>query len=197
VAAAGIELADEGRPGEPLTAGSILSFWFTEHGPDDWFAYKADFDAKVVSRFGETLRRAAACEFWRWRDTPDGRLAEIIVLDQFSRQIHRGKAAAFASDPLALALAQEAVRTGDDQRIAPPRRVFLYLPYMHSESLAVHDEAVRLFTALGNADTLDFERKHRAVIARFGRYPKRNAALGRESTAEELAYIAEIGDRAF
>jgi uncharacterized protein (DUF924 family) len=179
------------------TPDTVLSFWFTEHGPDDWFASKPEFDAAVIARFADTHRRAASCEFWRWRNSPDGRLAEIIVLDQFSRQIHRGKAAAFAADPLALALAQEAVRTGDDQRIDPTRRVFLYLPYMHSESLAVHDEAVRLFTTLGNDGTLGFEMKHREVIARFARYPKRNAALGRVSTAEELAYIAEMGDRAF
>jgi uncharacterized protein (DUF924 family) len=179
------------------TPENVLHFWFAEHGPDDWFAGKPEFDAKVIARFSETQRRAAACEFWRWRETPDGRLAEIIVLDQFSRQIHRGTAASFASDPLALALAQEAVRAGDDQRLDAKRRVFLYMPYMHSESLAVHDEAVRLFTVLGNTDTLDFERKHRDAIARFGRYPKRNAALGRTTTAEEQAYLDEIGDRAF
>ncbi len=180
-----------------MTPDSVLSFWFTEHGPDDWFSYKPEFDAAVIARFAETHRRASACAFWQWRETPEGRLAEVLVLDQFSRQIHRGKAAAFAADPLALALAQEAVRTGDDQRLDAQRRLFLYLPYMHSELLAVHDEALRLFTALGDADTLDFERKHRDVITRFGRYPKRNAALRRESTAEELAYLADIGDRAF
>ncbi len=179
------------------TPETVLHFWFTEHGPDDWFAGKAAFDAAVIARFTETQRRAAACEFWRWRETPEGRLAEIIVLDQFSRQIHRGTAAAFASDPLALALAQEAVRTGDDMRLDAQRRLFLYMPYMHSESLAVHEEAVRLFTALGLAENLDFEMKHRDIIARFGRFPMRNAALGRESTPDEIAYMAERGDKMF
>lgn len=179
------------------TPDTVLQFWFTEHGRDDWFSGKPDFDIKVIERFTETQRRAAACEFWRWRETPDGRLAEIVVLDQFSRQIHRGKAAAFASDPLALALAQEAVRTGDDRRLDRHGRMFIYMPYMHSESLAVHEEAVRLFTALGLAEQIEYERAHRDIIARFGRYPMRNAALGRESTPDEIAYMAERGGKAF
>ena len=168
----------------------VLDFWFVESTSDDWFSGDAAFDEKVITGFIDVQAAAAKCELWDWRGSPEGRLAEIIVLDQFSRQIFRGEARAFASDPLALALAQEAVRAGDDVKLTAQQRTFLYMPYMHSESLAVHDEAVRLFTGLGNADTLDYEKKHRDVIARFGRYPKRNAALGRHSTAEEEAYIA-------
>lgn len=178
-------------------ARRVLDFWFVESTSDDWFSGDAAFDAKVVSGFADTQAVAAKCETWAWRGTPEGRLAEIIVLDQFSRQIFRNDPRAFASDPLALALAQEAVHAGDDVKLDAGQRTFLYMPYMHSESLAVHDEAVRLFTALGNADTLDYEMKHREVIARFGRYPKRNAALGRETTADEEAYMAERGDNMF
>jgi uncharacterized protein (DUF924 family) len=168
---------------------TILTFWFNELSDKDRFSGAVEIDRIIIERFGELHRRAAQSELFTWRDTADGRLAEIIVLDQFSRQIHRGQGAAFASDALALGLAQEMVRSGDDLLIEAERRSFVYMPYMHSESLAVHDEAVRIFTAFGNADTLDYEIKHRAVIQRFGRYPKRNAALGRQSTADEIAYI--------
>ena len=120
---------------------------------------------------------------------PAGRCAEIIVLDQFSRNLFRGSARAFAQDGMALALAQEAVAAGADQRMTDDQRYFTYMPYMHAESLVVHEEALRLFTALGHAEALRFEKAHRDVIERFGRYPARNAVLGRESTAEELSYL--------
>ncbi|RYE75255.1 MAG: DUF924 domain-containing protein [Hyphomicrobiales bacterium] len=126
----------------------------------------------------------------RWRATPDGRLAEIIVLDQFSRQIYRGEARAFASDPMALALAQEAVAGGHDLGVAHERRMFFYLPYMHSESLVVHEECLRLHEALGIKEGIEYELAHQDVLRRFGRYPRRNAALGRTSTSVELAYCA-------
>ena len=170
-------------------AARVLAFWFEEHGSDDWFGGKADFDDEVRAHFAGTLAAASACELWTWRTTPHGRLAEIIVLDQFSRQLHRGSPLAFANDPLALALAQEAVAQGLDEGMTVPERQFLYLPWMHSESLAVHDEAMRLFGTL-DADLLAYEEKHRAVLAEFGRYPMRNAALGRTSTEAEKAYIA-------
>jgi len=172
------------------TADDILSFWFTEHGPDDWFGGKPEFDAIRAARFADTHPRIAAGEAWRWRVTPAGRLAEIIALDQFSRQLHRGSPLAFAQDNMALALAQEAVAAGLDRELEPSRRTFLYMPYMHSESLLIHDEALRLFTELGNADTLAFEVAHADTLRRFSRYPRRNAALGRQSTPEELEYIA-------
>ena len=177
-------------------AARVLAFWFEEHDGKDWFGGKPEFDDEVRASFAGTLAAAAACELWSWRTTAHGRLAEIIVLDQFSRQLHRGSAQAFASDPLALALAQEAVAQGLDKAMTVPERQFLYLPYMHSESLAVHDEAMRLFSTL-DADLLAYEEKHRAVLVQFGRYPMRNAALGRVSTPEEEAYIAERGGSMF
>lgn len=172
------------------TAADVLHFWFVEHGRDDWFGGKPEFDARIEHAFGETHLAVAAGEAWHWREQPEGRLAEIIVLDQFSRQLYRGEARAFASDAMALALAQEAVAGGHDQKLPQQQRGFLYMPYMHSESLVVHEEAVRLFTLLGVEETLKYELMHVEVLKRFGRYPRRNAALGRSSTSKEVEYCA-------
>lgn len=179
-----------------ISPDDILSFWFVEHGEPDWFGGKPEFDAALTARFAETHAGVARGEAAWWRATPSGRLAEVIVLDQFSRQLHRKRPEAFASDAMALRLAQDAVAAGDDMRVEPRRRMFFYMPYMHSEDLAVHEEAIRLFTALGDAETLKFEIMHRDCIARFGRYPRRNAALGRISTPEEIEYI-NSGDGMF
>lgn len=168
----------------------VIRFWFEEHGPEDWFSAKPEFDAKLAARFAATHEHVARGEGWTWRGTPEGRLAEIIVLDQFSRQLYRGSARAFATDGMALVLAQEAVAGGYDRRIEPVRRKFLYMPYMHSESLVIHEEAMRLFTELGDEETLKYEVAHRDCLLRFGRYPRRNQALGRDSSPEELDYIA-------
>ena len=175
---------------EPET---VLAFWFEELEPRAWFRRSDAVDAAIRDRFLGTIEAAAAGECWHWRTTPAGRCAEIIVLDQFSRNVFRGSARAFARDPMALALAQEAVASGDDRRMDDNQRYFTYMPFMHSESLRVHDEALRLFTELGNAAALHYEHRHREEIQRFGRYPGRNAALGRESTAAETAYLAEGG----
>lgn len=176
-----------------MNADAVLRFWFEEIEPAQWWRKDAGFDALVRERFGALLERAARCELWAWRGTPEGRLAEVLVLDQFSRNAWRDTAQAFAQDPLALALAQEAVAGGHDLALPPPRRAFLYMPYMHSESLAVHEEALRLFGQPELAFNLDFERRHQAIVARFGRYPHRNAVLGRSSTAEELDFLAQPG----
>lgn len=174
--------------------GDVHTFWFTEHGPADWFAANPDFDAAIAEKFSATHEQVARGEAWEWRRTPLGRVAEIIVLDQFSRQLHRGSARAFAQDAMALALAQEAVALGIDMVLThPPQRTFLYMPYMHSESLPVHEEAMRLFTELGDENTLNFELAHVDTLKRFGRYPRRNAVLGRESTAEEIEYMSKPG----
>ena len=179
------------------TPDAVHRFWFEEHGSDDWFAGKAAFDAEITAEFGETHAAVAKGEGWRWRTDARGRLAEIIVLDQFSRQLHRGSARAFAQDGMALVLAQELVAQGLDTELGNDERLFAYLPFMHSESPVVHEEALRLYTALGNVDALDFEIRHQEVVARFGRYPKRNAALGRPSTPEEVAYLKTVSDRVF
>lgn len=168
---------------------SLINFWFLEAGSARWFKSDPTFDALCRERFLPTLNAAARGECWNWRKTPEGRCAEIIVLDQLSRNLFRDSARAFAQDPMALALAQEAVGGGHDRAMTPDQRYFTYMPFMHSESLAVHEEAVRLFTDLGNREALRYEIAHRDVIERFGRYPARNAVLGRETTAEESAYL--------
>lgn len=170
-------------------AADILNFWFTVHSSADWFAGKPEFDAEISERFGETHVRVTQGEAFGWRATAEGRLAEIIVLDQFSRQLFRNSAKAFAQDGMALALAQEAVAGGFDLSLDTAKRMFLYMPYQHSESLLVHQEGLRLFGGL-EGDWLKYEEAHAEIIRRFGRFPKRNAALGRVSTSEELAYIA-------
>lgn len=172
---------------------SVLDFWFEELTPKKWFEKNAALDKAIKARFGDWHRAATACELWSWRETPAGRLAEIIVLDQFSRNIFRDDARAFASDPLALALAQEAVRVHADQQIDADRLAFLYMPYMHSESRVVHEVAMTLFETPGLESNLKFERQHKRIIDRFGRYPHRNAALGRKSTAEELDFLQQPG----
>lgn len=180
-----------------MSPDRVLTFWFDEHTSADWFGGKAEFDDAVRENFGTLLESARQSELFAWRDTPKGRLAEIIVLDQFSRQLFRNDASAFASDPLALALSQEAVFQGDDQPLSVIERQFLYMPYMHSESLLVQDESLRVFAGLNNADLLEYAEKHRAVIEQFGRFPMRNAALGRSSTQQEIDYIAERGGSMF
>lgn len=175
----------------------VIRFWFVDHGQDDWFGGKAEFDAALARALAETHQQVSRGEAWTWRRTAEGRLAEIIVLDQFSRQLHRGSPEAFAQDKMALVLAQEAIAAGADQVMQPAWRSFFYMPFMHAESLLIQQEGMGLFAALGNAQQLDFMAGHRDCIARFGRFPFRNRALGRESTEAELAYMKDQGDRAF
>lgn len=172
---------------------TILQFWFHEISPAQWWKVDPDFDRLIAERFGDMHARADRCELFEWRKEPQGRLAEIIVLDQFSRNIYRGDRLAFASDPLALALSQEAVAAGADRALTPQERAFLYMPYMHSESGVIHKVAEQLFKANGLQGNYDFELKHQAIIDRFGRYPHRNATLGRPSTDEELRFLTLPG----
>lgn len=178
---------------ERVGAEEILSFWFEQTPPERWWKVDPEFDALLRSRFLELLRQAGAGELHGWRDSARGRLAEVIVLDQFSRNIHRGTPAAFAQDPMALALAQEAVRAGATAALSPIQNNFLLMPYMHSESRLIHEQAVALYRAHAPADNVDFELRHKAIVDRFGRYPHRNAILGRESTPEELAFLQQPG----
>jgi uncharacterized protein (DUF924 family) len=171
----------------------ILHFWFAELTPSQHFAKDAALDEAIRTRFGATLQADARCELFAWRATPEGRLAEIIVLDQFSRNVHRDTPRAFAQDALALALAQELVASGQDRILAPAQRSFAYMPYMHSESALIHEQAVSLFSQPGLEDNLRFEHAHKAIIDRFGRYPHRNTILGRSSTAQELAFLSGPG----
>lgn len=179
------------------TYQSVLGFWFDTLTPEQWFKKDAALDKQIKEQFGQLHAQAAACELAHWRhsgaEPVKGRLAEIIVLDQFSRNIYRDAAQAFAQDSLALALAQEAVAQGLDQQLSVEERAFLYLPYMHSESARIHEEAVTLFNQPGLENNYNFELKHKVIIDRFGRYPHRNAVLGRTSTAEEIEFLKQPG----
>ena len=172
---------------------SILHFWFTELSPKQHFVKDTALDETIRDRFGDLLAAAGRCELFAWRTTAEGRLAEIIVLDQFSRNIYRDTPRAFAQDALALVLAQELVASGQDRSLPLAQRSFAYMPYMHSESALVHAQATELFSQPGMENTLNFELRHKAIIDRFGRYPHRNAILGRTSSAEELAFLREPG----
>lgn len=169
----------------------ILDFWFAHDTEPFWFAKRIDFDQKLTNLFQNTLQHAKQNELFSWRNSAQGRLAEVIVLDQFSRNIYRNTAAAFAQDGQALALAQEAIQQGLDQQLDPKQRCFLYLPFMHSESKLIHEQALTLFSALGDANSLNYELQHKQIIDHFGRYPHRNAILGRPSTPEELKFLQQ------
>lgn len=171
----------------------ILKFWFEDTEPAQWWKKDENFDRIIIERFSELHRRATRCELFEWRKDARGRLAEIIVLDQFSRNMFRGSPLSFAHDALALALSHEAVSAGADRTLNPVEQSFLYMPFMHSESVKIHEVAVELFRKNGIQSNLDFELKHKAIIERFGRYPHRNAILGRESTQEEIEFLKQPG----
>jgi uncharacterized protein (DUF924 family) len=185
------------------TPGAVLDFWFAD-GPDTWrmawFKPDAAFDAAIAEHFGATLAAAATGAHDEWAATAKGALALAIVLDQFPRNLFRGQAQAFATDAQALALARAAIARRHDLALRPTQRVFLYLPFEHSEAMADQDTSVALFEglrdvpAMARADgAIDYAWRHRAVIARFGRFPHRNAALGRASTPDEVAWLAAGG----
>ena len=176
-----------------VRAGEVIDFWFLETRPRQWWSKDATFDALVRERFGALHAAAVRAELFGWRETAEGRLAEIIVLDQFSRNLYRDDARAFAWDAMALVLAQEAVAAGVDRQLPVPQRHFLYMPYMHSESALIQVAAERLFAALGQEETYAIALRHKEIVDRFGRYPHRNALLGRESSAEEIAFLRQPG----
>ena len=167
----------------------VLTFWFERHGPEQWWAKEPAFDQAIRAEFGALHAGAALGELYEWRAVPEGRLAEIIVLDQFSRNLYRNDPRAFACDGMALALAQEAVRIGADRAVPLERRKFFYMPYEHSESRQIHEIAVRLFESVDDPESLKYELRHKAIIDRFGRYPHRNEALLRPSTSAEIAFL--------
>ena len=169
----------------------VINFWFSPKTQPYWFAKSSEFDQQLRERFTTVFAQARQGELWAWRNTAEGRLAEIIVLDQFSRNIFRDTPLAFAQDLVALVLAQESITLRLDLQLSLEQRAFLYLPFMHSESKLIHQQALQLFENLANPLSLDFEKKHQSIIDRFGRYPHRNAILGRTSTAEELVFLTQ------
>ena len=184
---------------------AVLDFWFGAPGSAEfgsarkaWFAKDDAFDALIRDRFGALIERALRGELEQWGDEPRSALAQILLLDQFTRNAFRGTARSFAGDARALAVASRMVGSHQDEALAPFMRAFVYLPFEHAEGLAMQDEAIRLFKRLVNeapelADMLDYAHRHRAVIERFGRFPHRNDILGRRSTAEEIAFVKQPG----
>ena len=176
-----------------MTPQTVLDFWFAEENRPFLFAKNDEFDAKIRARFFDVWQQAARGELAHWRDTLQGRLAEIILLDQFSRNLFRNSPQAFAQDLAALIRAQEAVRQPGFAALLSHERHFMLMPLMHSESQVVHEQAVPLFERYTDGHALDFEIKHKVIIDRFGRYPHRNAVLGRESTEEEAEFLKQEG----
>ncbi len=176
-----------------MTPDTLLNFWFSELNSKARFTRNKETDERIKQRFGSLHARAVAGEISAWRSTLKGRLAEIIVLDQFSRNLYRDDARAFQCDAVALALSQEALAQPGIDNLAPEEKTFLYMPFMHSESPQIHAQAVLLFSLSGLEENLKFELKHKAIIDRFGRYPHRNASLGRVSRPEEIEFLQQPG----
>lgn len=177
-------------------ASEVLDFWFVQSRPRQWFAKDPAFDDLLRQRFLGLTRRAIAGELEAWGAQPAGGLALVLLLDQFPRQIWRDTAMAFAGDPQALAESLRALERGWlESEPEQPRRQFWLMPLMHSEDLAVQEAALPLFERFSDPRTAGFARRHRDVIARFGRFPHRNEPLGRVSSAEELAFLQTPGSR--
>lgn len=172
---------------------AVLTFWFETLSPADWWRKSKRLDDQIRQQFAATHAAACRGELHHWRSEPAGRLAEVVVLDQFSRNLYRNSPRAYAQDSQALVLAQEAIRVGADKPLDAKQRGFLYMPFMHSESRTIHEWALALFSQPGQAKHLSHERKHKAIIDRFGRYPHRNEVLGRTSTPEEKAFLEQRG----
>jgi uncharacterized protein (DUF924 family) len=171
----------------------IVKFWFEELAPEDWYKADAKRDAEVRRRFGPLYEKLSIGVPRDWLEMPKGWLAAILVLDQFPRNMFRGEPKAFATDAEALALAKQAIVKSVDMRLQPDQRAFIYLPFQHAEDRADQARSVELFTALGNPNNLDFALRHKAIVDRFGRFPHRNAVLGRASTEEESVFLKEPG----
>jgi uncharacterized protein (DUF924 family) len=171
----------------------VINFWFNELSPAQWWRKDPGLDQLIAQRFTKLHKAAARCELHEWRKQSLGCLAEIIVLDQFSRNLYRDSAQAFAQDSLALVLAQQAIALNVQKNLSPQHKAFLYMPFMHSESQYIHELAVKLFSEPGLEQNLRSELQHKAIIDRFGRYPHRNKILGRSSNPEEIEFLNQSG----
>lgn len=176
-----------------VTAADILGFWFTDTDPEQWFKKDDAFDAVLQDKFEPTLGKALAGKLDGWADTLDGCLALIIVLDQFTRNIHRDTPRAFAGDEMALALALRCIDRGYLETPDTNYRHFMLMPLMHSEDLSIQDMSLPLFEKHTQPRTLDFAQRHRDIVAKFGRFPHRNAILGRPSSSAETEFLTQPG----
>ena len=177
----------------PAEARAVLDFWFEESGPEKWFVKDEAFDGEIRDRFGPVYRRAYDGDAGDWIETAEGCLALVIVLDQFPRNLFRDDPRAFGTDGHARILLQHALDKEFDKALDARQRQFLYMPLQHSEDLRDQDLSVELYATLGDDDVLEFARAHKDIIDRFGRFPHRNEILGRESTAEEIAFLSQPG----
>jgi uncharacterized protein (DUF924 family) len=173
-----------------VTPDAVIDFW-REAGRDRWYAKDEGFDLACTERFGAAVEAALAGRLDAWAEDAGGRLALVLLLDQFPRNIRRGTPGAFAGDSRARAVARRAIAEGDHRQVAPELRAFLIMPFMHAEDLADQDLCVALVEAMGDTETLPHAIGHRDIVRRFGRFPHRNAILGRVSTPEEIAYLAD------
>lgn len=171
----------------------LVDFWFAEETKKQWFKPDAQFDAALRERFEAPLQAARRGAYADWAGTANGALALILLLDQISRNIYRATPDAFAADEQALEIAAQAIANRFDEQLSPDQRIFLYMPYMHSEKLADQERGMELYARLGIAENLDYMRRHRDIIARFGRFPHRNAILDRQSTTEEVEFLKQPG----
>jgi len=167
----------------------VLTFWFETISPQQWWDKDSDLDERIKDQFEALHQQASQCELYLWRNCAKGRLAEIIVLDQFSRNMFRDTPQSFSNDSLALALAQQAISIGADQQLSAVERSFIYMPFMHSESLLIHEQACQLYKDNGIDNNYQFELLHFNIIKKYGRYPHRNKILHRQSTAEEIQFL--------
>jgi uncharacterized protein (DUF924 family) len=172
------------------TPEDVISFW-RDAGQDRWFSKDEAFDQACRERFMHTYEAAARGDLNEWELTPEGSLAVILLLDQFPRNMFRGSRDTYKTDPVALMAADRAIERGYDGRVEPQFRRFFYLPFMHSESLRHQERSVALNEALGDEECIKWARHHHEIVARFGRFPHRNAILGRETTPEEEAFLRE------
>ena len=171
----------------------VLDFWFRQLSPEDWFNGGDAVDERIRHRFAELHESLMNQVPERWRASARGMLAAVIALDQFPRNMYRGTARAFAADGAALALATEAIARGFDGEFPAAERKFLYMPFQHSEDSAAQERSLELFANLENEQDLTYARRHKEIVDRFGRFPHRNAALGRASTPEEVEFLKEPG----
>lgn len=205
---AGLSANDEDQANAiPAEAGRVLDFWFGTpgsalHGTDrsEWFRKDTDFDAEIRNRFGPLIEQALRGELESWAGSAESALAQIILLDQFTRNAFRDTPRAFAGDARALALARAMVGNRQDELLDAKQRSFAYLPFEHAEGIAMQEESLRLYGRLADAapetaNSLDYARKHHAIVQRFGRFPHRNIVLGRRSTVEELEFLKQPGSR--
>jgi len=168
---------------------NVLEFWFEQLTPAEWFKKDEMLDLRMVEKFIAIHAQAVSGELYQWRDDPFGRLAEIILIDQFSRNIYRDDPKAYSADPMSLVLAQEAIYGNHHKSFELSHKTFLYMPFMHSESKIIHEIALKLFSEPGLEESLAFEIEHKKIIDQFGRYPERNRLLGRANTPEEEFYL--------